>query len=55
MDFKELIDSRGIRQNWVAKKIGIHAVLLNYYLNGTRPMPEEVKEKLENLLMRQKV
>lgn len=49
MDFKKAIEDNGIKQKWVAKKIGISHVVLNYYLNGTREMPESVRENLMTL------
>lgn len=50
MDFLQKIKERGLLKKWIAKKIGISNVLLSYYLNGTRPMPEHIERKLKELL-----
>ena len=50
MDFKKTIKEKGLKINWLADQIGINRVLLSYYLNGTRSMPESVKNGLKNLL-----
>jgi predicted transcriptional regulator len=50
MDFHQKIKERGLLKKWIAKKIGISNVLLSYYLNGTRPMPEHIERKLKELL-----
>lgn len=50
MDFKKIIKEKGLKQNWIAEKIGVRPVELNYYLNKTRPMPKFVKDKLIEFL-----
>ena len=50
MKLKERIKEKGFRINFVAKQIGISEVLMSYYLNGTRPMPEHIKENIERFL-----
>lgn len=50
MDYKEKIKSKGFMIKWVAEKIGISNVLLSYYLNGTRPMPEHIEKRLKIFL-----
>ena len=50
MDFQQKIKEKGLLKKWIAKKIGISNVLLSYYLNGTRPMPEHIEKKLKELL-----
>lgn len=50
MNYNEEIKKRGLKKKWVADKIGIHQVLLSYYTNNVRPMPEEVEMKLKQLL-----
>ena len=50
MDFNKKIKEKGLKKSWVAKQIGISNVLLSYYLNGTRPMPEHIEIKLKNEL-----
>ena len=48
--FKEKIKDKGLKKTWIAKQIGINPVLLSYYLNGDRPMPEAVEIKLKEIL-----
>jgi predicted transcriptional regulator len=50
MDFNKEIKSLGVTKQRIAKKIGISNVLLSYYLNGTRPMPEHIDLKLKELI-----
>jgi hypothetical protein len=50
MDFKKAIKERGLKINWLASQLEINRVLLSYYLNGTRSMPDNVKSGLKNLL-----
>jgi len=50
MNFKEKIEERGLKKMWVANKIGISAVLLSYYLNDTRPMPDHIDQRLKEIL-----
>lgn len=50
MNFKQKIKERGLIQKWVAKQIEIDPVLLNYYLNDVRPMPQHIADKLKSIL-----
>ncbi len=50
MDFNTKIQEKGLKKMWIADKLGISNVMLSYYLNDTRPMPEDIKYKLEGLL-----
>ena len=47
---KNKIKAKGIKISWVADKVGISQPLLSMYLNGTRKMPKEIKEKINLLL-----
>ena len=51
MDFNKQIQDKGLKKSWIAKQIGISNVLLSYYLNGTRPMPEHIERKLKEVLV----
>lgn len=51
MDFKEIIENKGLKKQHVAKQIGISNVVLSYYLNGKRVMPDEIKERLSLFLI----
>lgn len=50
MDYHKKIEEKGLLKKWIAKQIGISNVLLSYYLNGTRPMPEHIEKRLKTLL-----
>jgi predicted transcriptional regulator len=51
MDFKTVIEDKGLLKSYVAKKIGISNVRLSQYINNRRPMPNDVKERLTWFLM----
>jgi len=50
MNYNERIKELGLKKNWIADQIGISNVLLSFYLTKTRPMPDGVKSKLEEVL-----
>jgi predicted transcriptional regulator len=50
MNFKERIKEKGIKQNWIANKLGLSDGLFSFYLSGDRTMPDDVKKKLLEIL-----
>lgn len=50
MEYKKKIAEKGLRKDWIAKKLGISKTLLSFYLNGDRSIPEERKKQLEEIL-----
>jgi transcriptional regulator with XRE-family HTH domain len=50
MNFKEVIKEKGIKQTYLASKLGLSDGLFSFYLSGGRTMPEEVKKKLTEIL-----
>jgi predicted transcriptional regulator len=50
MLIKEAIKEKGIKKSWLASKLGISKTLMSFYLNGDRPIPVNVEEKLKELL-----
>lgn len=50
MKLKEEIKKRGLKMNWVATKIGISNNLLCQYLNGGRPMPFHIEDRIKKVL-----
>lgn len=46
MDLKKQIKEKGYRIGFIAETIGISNVLLSYYLNKVRPMPEHIKDRI---------
>lgn len=47
---KERIREKGLKQSWVAHKIGVHPITFNAYLNGFRDMPQNVSDKVKELI-----
>lgn len=50
MDYNEEIKKRGLKKNWIAKKLGISQALFSFYTTGSRPMPEHIERKLKEML-----
>ncbi len=50
MELKEEILKRGLRQDWVAKQLGISKAYLSMILNNKRKISEELKRKLEKVI-----
>ena len=50
MNLKQQIKDKGYRIGFIAKVIGVSNVLLSYYLNGARPMPIDVEDKIKSYL-----
>lgn len=50
MDYNKRIKKSGMKKTWIASQIGISNVLLSYYINGTRPMPDVIQKKLKAVL-----
>ena len=41
------IKESGLKKKWLADKCSISNVLLSYYLNGDRPMPQHIERTLK--------
>ena len=50
MNYNKEIKSIGIRKMKLAERLGISHVTLSYYLNGVRPFPLIIEDKLKELL-----
>lgn len=50
MELKEEILKRGLRQDWIAKQLGISKAYLCMILNNKRKISEELKRKLEKVI-----
>jgi ParB-like chromosome segregation protein Spo0J len=50
MRYLDIINDRGIKQTWIAKKLGLSRQTLGKYLNGDRTLPIEIEDKLKNFL-----
>jgi len=51
-ELKEIIESRGIKQTWIAKKLGVSKALVNQWVKNTTPIAENQKIELKSLLNR---
>jgi len=49
-DYKKLIEEGGLRQSWIAKKIGVTPAMFSFFLNGKRRMRQEYITKLNKVL-----
>ena len=49
MDLKERIKNAGLKNSKIAEKLGVNPVVLSYWLNGTRPMPDDAKERIKRI------
>ena len=47
---KNKISSLGIKQTWLAEKLGVSSAQLSYWLNETRPIPKDKETELKNIL-----
>ena len=52
MRLKEIISENGIKQNWIAKRLGISGAYLSLILNRKRRLTEEIENDF-NLLIEQ--
>lgn len=52
MDLKKEIKEKGIKQVWIAEKVGMSKSLFHHYLNNYKNMsfPKEVESKIIELL-----
>ncbi|MFW6047370.1 MAG: hypothetical protein ACOCP4_06275 [Candidatus Woesearchaeota archaeon] len=47
---KEKLNAWGIRQQWLADKLGVHKVTLSLWLTETQDMPEEKVREAKKIL-----
>ena len=47
---RKKIEKMGLKKKFIADKLGISNVLLSYYLNEKRKMPEHIKAQLRGYL-----
>lgn len=53
-ELKQIIESRGIKQTWIAKKLGVSKALVNQWVKDTTPIAEKQKIELKSLLTKGK-
>jgi|TARA_R100001530_G_scaffold121926_1_gene89444 transcriptional regulator with XRE-family HTH domain len=52
MELREIIKRNGIKQSWIAKKLGISGSYLSMILNRKRRLTEKMKDDFSQLLDR---
>lgn len=50
MNYRELIDSKGLRHDFVAKNVGVSKTMLSLFLKGERNLSPEYKMRLHRVL-----
>lgn len=46
---KSILEERGIKQKWVADKLGISSAMVNQWVTGDRPISNEREKELKKL------
>jgi len=49
-EIKKRIEARGFKKSWLAKEIGISAVMFSYFINGHKEISEKKKKALSDIL-----
>lgn len=49
-ELKQIIDNRGIKQTFIAKKLNVSKALVNQWAKGTTPIADKHKIELKSLL-----
>lgn len=47
---EKILTDKGIKQTWVAEKLGVSPALVNQWVKNTKPIPEEFQKRLQLLL-----
>jgi predicted XRE-type DNA-binding protein len=50
MDYKTHIKSRGIKQTWIADKVGVSRAMITMFLNGKANLSPEKRRILDSVL-----
>lgn len=51
-ELKQAIEARGIKQAWIAGKLGVSKALVNQWIKDTTPIAERHKIELKKLILR---
>ena len=49
IEIKKQIQDLGLKQIWLAEKLGVSPAILNYWLQETRPIPDDKKKELKEI------
>lgn len=47
---RSIIQEKGIKQTWIATKMGLTRALINQWVNGSVPVPEKHRDELKRIL-----
>ena len=50
LNYKELIDSRGIKYSFIANKLGVSPAFVTMFLKGDKKLPKQREEMLKDVL-----
>ena len=50
MNYKEIIDSRGIKYSFIANKLGVSPAFVTLFLKGDKKLPKKREEMLKDVL-----
>lgn len=50
MDYQQIIKDKGLKQKWIADRVGVSGALLSMYFKGKSGMSPEHVKKLKNVL-----
>jgi len=50
LEYKKLIRDKGLKQNFIAQKIGVSKTMMSLFLSGKRNLSPENKLKLHRIL-----
>ena len=51
MNWKEQIKNKGLKQKWIAEKIGVSEAMISFVLKGERSLSQEKESELKKLLL----
>jgi len=49
-ELKKKIKDKGLKQSWIAEQLEKTPQELTMWLNGTRPMPDDIKKKILDII-----
>lgn len=52
IEIKKQILDLGLKQIWLAEKLEVSPAILNYWLQETRPIPDDKKKELKAIIKR---
>ncbi|WP_160327366.1 helix-turn-helix domain-containing protein [Paenibacillus naphthalenovorans] len=50
MDYQKIIKQKGLKQKWIAEKLGVSSAMISMYISGKSGMSSEKIKKLNRLL-----